>query len=103
MLRGVIGLGLIAGASIVRCPTVHLDDARRAAQIIGIDLSRSRFGIEDLRRGMVVELEHGPCGPGGRSTNITKGDLVMTARIAYAHLLERPDYYDRLARYVERG
>jgi multisubunit Na+/H+ antiporter MnhG subunit len=30
-------------------------------------------------------------------TNVTDDDLVMTAKIALAHLNELPDYYDRLA------
>jgi Protein of unknown function (DUF5661) len=50
--------------------------------------------LEQLRRGMEVELEHGLRDP---STNVTDDDPVMTAKIALAHLRELPDYYDRLA------
>ena len=42
---------------------------------------------------MVVELEHGLHDP---ATNVTDDDLLLTAKIALAHLNEFPDYYDRL-------
>jgi hypothetical protein len=42
---------------------------------------------------MEVELEHGTHDP---RTNVTHDDPPMTGKIAWAHLLELPDYYDRL-------
>jgi Protein of unknown function (DUF5661) len=45
--------------------------------------------------GMDVELEHGTADP---QTNVTGDDLIMTAKIARAHLNEFPDYYTRLAK-----
>jgi hypothetical protein len=42
---------------------------------------------------MDVELEHGARDP---QTNVTGDDLMMTGKIAWAHLKEFPDYYDRL-------
>lgn len=102
MIRGLIGAALLVGGAAVPCPRVTRQDAARIARSIGIQFSQHRFGLEQFRRGLAVELEHGPCGPGGRATDVTHGDLVATGRIAYAHLLERPDYYERLARYVER-
>jgi hypothetical protein len=42
---------------------------------------------------MDVELEHGSRNP---LTNVTIDDLLMTGKIALAHLTEFPDYYDRL-------
>jgi hypothetical protein len=42
-----------------------------------------------------VELEHGTRDP---QTNATDDDLIMTAKIARAHLNEFPDYYTRLAK-----
>ena len=47
-----------------------------------------KFGIE-------VELEHGTI---NKKTNVTNDDLMMTAKIALAHILEFPDYYQRLNR-----
>jgi hypothetical protein len=40
-----------------------------------------------------VELEHGLCDP---ETNVTGDDPMLTAKIAFAHLKEYPDYYERL-------
>ena len=44
---------------------------------------------------MDVELEHGTRDP---ATNVTDDDVIMTAKIARAHLNEFPDYYTRLAK-----
>jgi len=38
-------------------------------------------------------LEHGLCDP---KTNVTNDDLLMTGKIALAHLNEISDYYTRL-------
>ena len=43
--------------------------------------------LSQLKQGMQVELEH---------RDVTKGDPVMTARIALGHLAERKDYYTKL-------
>lgn len=42
---------------------------------------------------MNVELEHGTK---YKKTNVTNNDLISTGKIALAHLLEYPDYYQRL-------
>jgi hypothetical protein len=70
------------------------DQAREVGEQIGIDWSASRFDVEQLRMGMDVELEHGTHDP---DTNVTDDDIVVTAKIARAHLNEFPDYYTRLA------
>ena len=46
-----------------------------------------------FRKGMKIELEHGT---EHRLTNITNNDLLMTAKITLAHLLEYPNYYEEL-------
>ena len=69
------------------------DQAREVGERIGIDWRTSRFDVDQLRRGMDVELEHGTHDP---ETNVTDDDLVVTAKIARAHLNEFPDYYSRL-------
>lgn len=53
-----------------------------------------RCGITatQLREGMEVEREHG---------DVTRRGAVKTAKIAAAHICERPDYYKRLKKYVE--
>jgi hypothetical protein len=71
------------------------DQARAAGERIGIDWDGSRFSLEQFRMGMDVELEHGTADP---QTNVIGDDLIMTAKIARAHLNEFPDYYTRLAK-----
>lgn len=69
------------------------DEAFSAAQELGLDFTKEPFDLEELRRGMDVELEHGRRDP---ATDVTEDDPVMTAKIALAHLREMPDYYERL-------
>jgi DNA-directed RNA polymerase alpha subunit len=69
--------------------------ARAAGERIGIDWDGSPFSLEQFRMGMDVELEHGTADP---ATNVTGDDVIMTAKIARAHLNEFPDYYTRLAK-----
>jgi Protein of unknown function (DUF5661) len=61
------------------------DDARRIGMQIGIDWNGPPFNVEELRRGMEVELEHGRHDP---TTNVTNDDPVVTSKIALAHLDE---------------
>ncbi len=72
-----------------------LDQARAAGERIGVDWGTSAFGLEQFRMGMDVELEHGTSDP---ATNVTDDDVIMTAKIARAHLNEFPDYYTRLSK-----
>ena len=72
-----------------------LDEARIAGGRIGIAWDGSPFSLEQFRMGMDVELEHGTRDP---ETNVTDDDVIMTAKIARAHLNEFPDYYTRLAK-----
>ncbi len=67
------------------------EEAEEVAKKIGIKWEK--FNLEQFRRGMDVELEHGLRDP---ETNVTNDDQVLTGKIAYAHLKEYPDYYDRL-------
>jgi hypothetical protein len=67
--------------------------ARAVATAIGLDLETSGFDVEAFRQGMEVELEHGRRDP---ETNVTEDDPENTGRIAWAHLKELPDYYERL-------
>jgi hypothetical protein len=52
------------------------------------------INMDEFRRGLEVEQEHGP--KLGSTTNVTKDALLATGRIALAHLKEIPDYYTRL-------
>jgi Protein of unknown function (DUF5661) len=70
------------------------EQAAAVAAEIGLDLADAPFDIDQFRRGMDVELEHGASDP---VTNVTNDDPLITGKIAWAHLREFPDYYDRLA------
>lgn len=52
----------------------------------------SKYGKHEVDMGMDVEKEH---------DDVTHGDKLKTAKIAAAHLKERPDYYKKLKKYVE--
>jgi hypothetical protein len=67
------------------------EEAKKVGEDLGIEWDQ--FDVDQFRRGMNVELEHGTVDP---STNVTNDDPVMTGKIALAHLNEIPDYYDRL-------
>jgi hypothetical protein len=70
-----------------------LDEALRAGDAIGVDWTRC--DVEQLRKGMDVEREHGSHDP---QTDVTHDDPILTAKIALAHIKEFPDYYERLER-----
>lgn len=80
--------------------TFTAEEARRIGAEIGIDWPTSPFDVEEFRRGMDVELEHGRHDP---ATDVTGDDPQTTAKIARAHLNEFPDYYTRLARMEEEA
>lgn len=61
--------------------------ALRAAERLRIPMSRVSFTLDDFWRGMNVELEH---------RDVTHGNVLLTAKIAYAHLRESPKYYRAL-------
>lgn len=69
------------------------DDAAEAVARADIDISDERYGVDDVRDGMNVELEHGTRYP---DLDVTGDDPVVSAKIALAHLREFPDYYQRL-------
>ena len=72
---------------------VSTEEATRVGEQIGVDWAASSFPVEQFRAGMEVELEHGARDP---ATDVTGDDLVLTGKIALAHLNEFPDYYTRL-------
>lgn len=72
---------------------ITTEEARRVGDEIGVDWAL--FDLEQFRRGMDVELEHGSHDP---QTDVTGDDPVVTGKIALAHLKEFSDYYERLER-----
>ena len=67
------------------------------ARAIGDQLGIHWGGVdlEQFRTGLAVELEHGQRDP---ETDVTGDDILITGKIALAHLREIPDYYTRLGR-----
>lgn len=55
---------------------------------------------DEFLQGLIVEMEHGKRYP---ECNVTNDDPIMTAKIAWAHLKELPDYYTRLNKMEEEG
>jgi hypothetical protein len=76
------------------------DEARRVGEQIGVDWATAPFDVEQFRRGMDVELEHGLH---DLVTNVTDDDPLVTGKIALAHLHEFPDYYTRLEQMEEQA
>jgi hypothetical protein len=68
-------------------------EAKEIGGRIGVDWTR--IPIDEFRMGLSVELEHGAHDP---ETDVTEDDLLLTGKIALAHLKEFPDYYTRLAK-----
>ena len=60
---------------------------------IGIKWDKVKFTPADLLQGYKNELEHGKK---DKQTDVTHNDPVMTAKIAWAHLKENPNYYKLL-------
>ena len=75
---------------------VTLQDVRKIGNKLNVDFSN--LDPKALQYGMKVELEHGYV---DRRTNVTNNDLTLTAKIALAHIVEFPDYYDRLKKMEE--
>jgi hypothetical protein len=85
-------------------PKIDLTDVtdqevKDLGESIGIDWSTAKFDATQFKMGLEVEMEHGTGDP---ETDVTHDDPSMTAKIAWAHLKELPDYYDRLKK-VEKG
>ncbi len=67
------------------------DEAKFIGEVLGIQWDR--FDVEQFRRGMDFELQHGKIRDLVNSGN---NDPLITGKITLAHLNEFPDYYDRL-------
>lgn len=71
--------------------TFSSEEAKSVGEILGIKWDK--FNVEQFRRGMDFELQH------GRIRDLIKADNdapLITGKITLAHLNEFPDYYDRL-------
>ena len=68
---------------------------KEEAEMIGnkLKIKWGRFNVDQFRKGITVELEHGKR---NAITNVSNDDPLITGKIALAHLNEFPDYYSRL-------
>lgn len=67
----------------------NLKDVYYVASLLYINFDK--FTPEEFLEGINIELEHGKINP---QTNVTNDDLLMTSKIALAHLNEFPNYYN---------
>ncbi len=74
------------------------EEAKQVGEQLGVNWES--FDVDQFRRGMDVELEHGTVDD---TTNVTNDDPILTGKIALAHLNEFPDYYDRLDKMEEEA
>jgi len=70
---------------------IGTEEAKRIGSTLGLDWTQ--VDLEQFRIGLEVELEHGTRDP---ETNVTGDDMMLTGKIALAHIREFPDYYTRL-------
>ncbi len=74
------------------------EEAMLIGERVGIDFTK--IDLEQFRLGLAVEMEHGSHDP---ETNVTDNSVSLTAKIAWAHLKEIPDYYTRLSKMEAEG
>ena len=67
----------------------NLEDVNHVASILNIKFDK--FTPEELLEGINIEMEHGKV---NEKTNVTDDNLILTAKIALAHLNEFPNYYN---------
>ena len=70
---------------------VSAEQAQQLGARLGVNWDE--VPLEELRKGIEVEYEHGTHDP---DTNVSNNDPLITAKIALAHIKEFPDYYERL-------
>ncbi|MAG50939.1 hypothetical protein CL621_04880 [archaeon] len=73
-------------------------EAKKVGEQLGIKWDK--FDVDQFRRGMNVELEHGTADP---KTDVTNDDPLIVGKIALAHLNEFSDYYNRLEKMEREG
>ena len=67
-----------------------MKDVVTIANILNIKFDK--FTMEDFLEGVNIESEHGTK---NIKTNVTNDDLILTSKIALAHLEEFPNYYNK--------
>lgn len=71
------------------------EESKKIVTKLGAKLSRK--GLDQFKKGLGVELEHGKEAiKEGIDANVTNDDPIKTGKIALAHIKEYPRYYDGL-------
>ena len=73
--------------------TLNKKQAKQIGTQLGINWSD--IDLTEFTMGINIEFEHGTR---YSDTNVTDDDPLLTGRIAWAHLIEVPDYYTRLTK-----
>lgn len=74
------------------------EEAKKVGDQLGI--TWDEYDVDQFRRGMDVELEHGTADP---NTDVTGDDPLLVGKIALAHLEEISNYYDLLYEMEKKG
>jgi hypothetical protein len=77
--------------SILKEAAVTRKEAEAILQVVNI--KKMAIPVEEFRRGLEVELEHGIR---FEDANVTNNHPILTGKIVLAHLKETMDYYERL-------
>jgi hypothetical protein len=77
--------------TIITKPAVDDEEAGIILKIVNVN--NMDIPLEEFRRGLEIELEHGTM---YEDANVTNNHPVLTGKIVLAHLKEMMDYYERL-------
>jgi hypothetical protein len=72
-------------------PQVSAEEAGVILKVVNVE--GMAIPLEEFRRGLEVELEHGTM---FKDANVTNNHPILTGKIVLAHLKETMDYYERL-------
>ena len=77
--------------STLTAPTVSKEEASTVLNVV--NTQRMNIPLEEFRKGLEVELEHGTR---YEDANVTNNHPILTGKIVLAHLKETMDYYRRI-------
>lgn len=75
----------------IKDPKVSAKEAGVILKLVNTE--KMKIPLEEFRRGLEVELEHGTM---FADANVTNNHPLLTGKIVLAHLKEMMDYYERL-------
>jgi len=75
----------------MQSPNITIEEASIILKIV--NTKRIDISLEDFRKGLEVELEHGTR---FEDANVTNNHPILTGKIVIAHLKEMIDYYRRI-------